>query len=196
MVPSAVISAVASTATIAVSAVAGAICVTVFRGLHRRRRLLSALHAELVDNYLKIESTIREMEEDNEAKHSYPAGGLSTAAYQSIKTGDPILYARIDGGDGGLTPVYSIIYDFNRAFSSNPISTVTVSVDTHLQEQDEQEDNQEVILSSLNDLQDRTEETIEAIEQYPEHTYFGKLLYRGIFHWSPTDLHVTSEDDD
>lgn len=180
--------------TIALSAIAGAIAIIIARGVYERRRLLAALHAELVDNFLELESKNKSIGEDPDRDAiNLLSGTYSRAAFDAIKVNDPVLYLNLDSYSKNLRMVYGMIGTWEKLNQNPPLK---LSVETPIQGQQnssqkgQKKDNKNKNLSeTVDNTYKHTFNTIKDIETYVSESLFRRVFYWRCLGYSPDELY-------
>lgn len=189
-----------TTLTIAISAIGGAIAIIVVRGIYERRRLLAALHAELVDNFFEFDHRREKIGKDpDQDARTILSGTYSRAAFDAIRVNDPILYLNLDSSSKNIRDVYRVIGTWEKLNQNPPFKVSVGSSDqgqqTHPKAGQDEDKTDEISLSeAVDNVYEVTFDAINDVEMY-----VSESLLRRIFYWrclgvSPDELQLEKTD--
>ncbi|WP_152424952.1 hypothetical protein [Natronococcus jeotgali] len=142
----------------AVSALLGAIAIVGLRQLYQRRKLVAALHAEITDNLLSVNTKL----ESN--MDLFIGLNLKNETYSTMKTVDPILYLKIK-------EECTLIHDhYHMVPMMNQFRELSINESFDAERKNE---FRQVYMSH----HDTSIKAANQIERYVNKTYFRRLFY-------------------
>ncbi|WP_226010537.1 hypothetical protein [Halomicrobium salinisoli] len=151
----------------AVSAILGAIAIKIADSFAERRKLIIALHAELLLNQSKLAGEIYSIR-NRGGRISKMGNRLSDRAFQTLRTSNPRLFLKLTDEIGSLRPAYSTIE--SRISDFETVNEAGSHFDA------EAEEIAEEYTGSVIQIQ----EAARGMEEYVKESWLRRLMYSPI----------------
>ncbi|SDJ40426.1 hypothetical protein [Natronorubrum texcoconense] len=171
--------------TIILSAFSGAAALMLLRILLKRRRLMAALHEELLNIHVKC----RVFSEDGghaleDALVRAPTTEFDRSAFQSLKTKDPALYVKITRYSSDLSKSYGTLTGLEYVEKDGllPYKKYNLNDQDEYEKLKEEFDGMKGFVNGIiSEVEESSKNSITEIENYTQESLIRRVIYWGCF---------------